>query len=138
MSIAQKIVDILLESDRPNRDPNRLPRPSNTRYDWTGIDWEKSNHQIAKEMGCSSGSALSARLKYAPYHLKISPRDRVQHHEQIYDWSQVDWEKSDSQIARETGASVMTVLRARRKHAPEHLKRSLYGARGKRLAPPGS
>lgn len=38
-----------------------------------------------------------------------------------YDWSKVDWSKTTSQIAEETGAHPYHVSRVRRKRAPETL-----------------
>lgn len=37
------------------------------------------------------------------------------------DWSKIDWSKQSLQISKETGRHIVTVSRARRKHAPETL-----------------
>ena len=53
---------------------DRAARRSKYRIDWSSVDWTKSNSLIALEYSITPSPVCQARAKYAPEHLKKSPR----------------------------------------------------------------
>ena len=43
-----------------------MSNPSPTLYNWSAIDWTKTNSEIIFETGASTSAVSSARKRYAP------------------------------------------------------------------------
>ena len=75
-------------------------------YDWSDIDWMKSDSFISRQMGVPLGMVGYARKNLAP--------------PQLYNLiDSIDWSKSDELISKETGWDTRTVKRNRKIYAPE-------------------
>jgi hypothetical protein len=105
-----------------------LPKlPSHRDIDWSGVDWNCANRDIAREKGVTSATVTWARRKFAPQTLgrfkapRGKPFDPNVHWHDPIDWTVVRWDRSDNAIARELRASHVTVAKYRRIHAPETL-----------------
>jgi DNA-binding CsgD family transcriptional regulator len=77
------------------------------RYDWSNVDWSKSNVDIATSLGMDfpkekSGYIKKMRQLWAPH--TVQPVRRI-------DWSNVEFSKPTSQIARELGVDPNSVRR---------------------------
>lgn len=75
---------------------------------WEGIDWSKSDNQLATELGLTRQAINYQRGRWAPEtkHVlrKILPQSV---------WKAVDWSKPNKQIARELGVSNTATFNAR-------------------------
>lgn len=78
---------------------------------WGLVDWQKSNPEISKMIGASSGAVWTARKKFAP---ETMTNKRTTH-----DWMAVDWTKTTTEIAQSLGISAPHVSLMRRKMSPE-------------------
>jgi hypothetical protein len=74
--------------------------------DLSGVDWTKSNRQIASETGLS----LCTIYKRRPQGTKTAA---VHGNRKLIDWSAIDWKKTDRALACELGLSYATVHKKR-------------------------
>jgi hypothetical protein len=83
-------------------------------YNWSSVDWSKTNKEIAQESNRDLSVVRQWRKKLHP--------------ETVYDpassWKYVDWSKGTAQIAREMNVNDSTVWNARKKYAPETLHKN--------------
>jgi hypothetical protein len=84
--------------------PQINPSASDAAAFWSGIDWNKTNAQVAVEYGYSMATISQKRAMYG---FRSYKHTRVE-------WEGVDWNKSNSVIARELGRTIQMVLAARR------------------------
>lgn len=84
------------------------------KYNWAGVDWSKSNRQIANELKTTPSYVQRWR------ELK-SPKTALRHRKRVgnINWQGVDWTQSNEQIARELGTRRDYVVQWRRTLAPE-------------------
>jgi hypothetical protein len=97
---------------------------------WAGVDWTRTTHDIAREMGVSVSAVSGARKRYAPgtvSPMTIDPK-----------WSLVDWSKASSTIADEMKVGPAQVSTMRRRLAPETIDaaRAPWGSRIRRTPDP--
>ena len=73
----------------------------NKNIDWPSLDWERTNNELAEDIGCN------------PCYVSHM-RNRLGSNTGSLDWSKVDWSKSDEQIRSETNRSRSQVAKMRR------------------------
>ena len=97
-------------------------------HDWRKVDWNKSNSEIVQgliddliENFDVDPSKLTKTYLLSLEH-QVSRRrtsDAPWSMTRYYDWTTVDWNRSNEEIARETGFTSGHVWEKRREHAPE-------------------
>ena len=80
-------------------------QPQRKRYNWANVDWNKSNVEIATELGMNfpketAGFVNDMRRLWAPR--TFQPVKRI-------DWDSADWTKPTNQIANELGVDPSSV-----------------------------
>jgi hypothetical protein len=84
------------------------------KHDWRCVDWSMPTGIIADMMGLTSEYVSNARQKYAPETVQTIHQQSIRAE---IKWKEVDWSKSDVQIARETGCTHGAVWKARRRQS---------------------
>lgn len=97
--------------------PDKAPKRNSER--WRNVDWTRSSKDIAAEFGVVSSVVSEMRAKYAPDTRKFSWSKAKISLSKKYDWTQIDWSKSNSKIAEELGVAPSTVRKARRFYAKQ-------------------
>jgi hypothetical protein len=85
-----------------------------TKHDWHYVDWSMPTGIIADIMGLTDQYVSNARKKYAPETVRTIHQKAVR---AGIKWKEMDWSKSDAQIARETGHARGAVWKARRRQS---------------------
>ena len=80
----------------------REEKVGKSKYKWGNIDWLQNDAKIARKVGCHHAVVAYRRnilgKPMSPNHRKIDPEFRP-----TYDFSQIDWRKTDAVISRELG-----------------------------------
>jgi len=90
-----------------------------TKHAWHLINWDQPTDLIAAQLGIAQSTVSKARRKYAPntvfaIHLKKSAM--------MDKWSEIDWNKTDSAIGKETGRSRKAVWSTRMRMGKQKYK----------------
>lgn len=95
------------------------------RQRWKNVNWTKSTTSIAEELGVTLSFVSVMRAKYAPEtRAFMKPQVEIRLSNK-YDWTQIDWSKSNTQIAKELGAAPGTVRKARQHYAKKTVYRGI-------------
>lgn len=81
-----------------------------TKHDWSLVDWDQPTYVIAEQMGVSSGYISGRRRKYAPETIRSH---HMKTHNMIDASKELDWSKTDWQLAKETGRSHASIRKTR-------------------------
>jgi len=65
-----------------------------SKIDWSKVDWRKPTTDISKELQVSDSLVSTQRRRLAPETLKVVKQ-------QVHNWAQVDWSKSNQEIVRD-------------------------------------
>jgi hypothetical protein len=82
------------------------------KHAWHLVDWDQPTSVIAEQMGLSEGYVSGRRRKYAPETIKRAYVKKAAMMDRAKD---LDWSKTDRQLAKETGRSHGSIWRTRRK-----------------------
>jgi len=91
-----------------------IPRGSALKLD--SVDWSQPNRVIAGQLGVTEGCISVLRKKHRK---PGAPRKQISRKVLSVDWPKMDWRKPVSQIARETGVTVVTVYAIKSVFAPK-------------------
>lgn len=80
------------------------------RVDWQAVDWAKSTAAIASEQGLSKGTVSAMRRKLRPGTISSGGRPTK------YAWSDVDWRRTNREIADRLGCDLNAVRYQRARH----------------------
>ena len=84
-----------------------------TKYQWHLIDWNQPTSWIADQLGARDQVVAFARRKYAPETIRKAHIKKISSAEK---WAEVDWSKTDIEIAKEMNASRSGVWKARNRN----------------------
>ncbi len=91
---------------------NKDGRARKMKHAWHLVDWEQPTSVIAQQMGLSEGYVSGRRRKYAPETVGMH---YVKQYEMADNSKDIDWSKSDWQLAKETGRSHGSIWTTRQK-----------------------
>ena len=92
---------------------------TNNRYDWSNVNWHRSNTQIAKILGCSPTAVPYQRKRLSPETIGKYTRGCPR-----YNWDKIDWTQTNREIANLIGTGRSYVNVKRRTYAPKSLKKA--------------
>lgn len=81
------------------------------KHNWHLVDWDQPTSVIAQQLGTSEVYVSGRRRKYAPETVRQNHTKRVAMMDRC---EEIDWSKSDIQIAKETNRSRAGVWNTRR------------------------
>jgi hypothetical protein len=82
------------------------------KHDWHLVDWDQPTSVIADQMGTSEGYVSGRRRKYAPETVRIHYTKKCAMVDRAKD---LDWSKTDWQLAKETGRHRGSLWKTRQK-----------------------
>lgn len=107
--------------------PHTLKYTPSRKFDWNSIDWNKSNRDIAYDLisklidedkidenGLTQSYLLGLEKSISARRARYAPETKTKH----TNWADMEWNKSNNQLAQENGLTREHIFDMRKKYAP--------------------